>query len=67
AGLGFAYGRLSRDLEDKDYEIGIEGTYIFQVTPWLGLQPDVQLIIHPGGSAGIPDALVAGMQISVDI
>ncbi len=67
AGFGFAYGKLSRDLEDQDYEIGIEGTYIFQVTPWLGLQPDVQVIIHPGGSSSIPDALVAGMQISVDI
>ena len=67
AGFGFAYGKLSRDLEDQDYEIGIEGTYIFQVTPWLGLQPDVQLIVHPGGSSSIPDALVAGMQLSVDI
>lgn len=67
AGFSFAYGKLSRDLEDQDYEIGIEGTYIFQVTPWLGLQPDVQLIVHPGGSGSIPDALVAGMQISVDI
>jgi porin len=67
AGVGFAYGRLSRDLEDKDYEIGIEGTYILQVTPWLGLQPDVQFIIHPGGSSAIPNALVTGMQISVDI
>ena len=67
SGFGFAYGKLSRDLEDRDYEIGVEGTYIFQVTPWLGLQPDVQLIVHPGGNAGIPDALVAGMQLSVDI
>ncbi|MGH7849204.1 MAG: carbohydrate porin [Thermodesulfobacteriota bacterium] len=40
---------------------------MFQITPWLGIQPDVQLIVHPGGNAGIPDALVAGMQISVDI
>jgi porin len=67
AGFGFAYGKLSRDLEDQDYEIGLEGTYIYQVTPWLGLQPDVQLIVHPGGSGSIPDALVAGMQLSVDI
>ena len=67
AGFGFAYGKVSRDLDNGDYEIGIEGTYIYQVTPWLGLQPDVQLIVHPGGDAGIPDALVAGMQISVDI
>jgi porin len=67
AGFSFAYGKLSRDLEDQYYEIGIEGTYIFQVTPWLGLQPDLQVIVHPGGSSAIPDALVAGIQISVDI
>jgi porin len=67
AGFSFAYGRLSRDLQDQDYEIGLEGTYIIQVTPWLGIQPDLQLIVHPGGSSSIPDALVAGMQISVDI
>lgn len=67
AGFGFAYGKLSQDLEDQDYEIGLEGTYIFQVTPWLGLQPDVQLIVHPGGSGSIPDALVAGMRLSVNI
>lgn len=67
AGFSFAYGKLSRDLEDQDYEIGLEGTYIFQVTPWLGIQPDLQLIVHPGGSGSIPDALVAGMQLSVDI
>jgi porin len=67
AGFSFAYGKLSRDLQDQDYEIGLEGTYIFQVTPWLGIQPDVQVIVHPGGSSAIPDALVVGMQLSVDI
>ncbi len=67
AGIGLAYGSLSRELENKDFEIGIEGTYIFQVTPWLGIQPDVQLIVHPGGSSAIPNALVAGIQLSVDI
>jgi porin len=67
AGFSFAYGKLSRDLEDQDYEIGLEGTYIFQVTPWLGLQPDLQFIVHPGGSGSIPNALVAGVQLSVDI
>ena len=67
AGFGCAYGELSRDLEDKDYEISLECTYIYRVTPWLGLQPDVQLIVHPGGSGSVPDALVAGMQLSADL
>lgn len=67
AAFGIAYGKVSRDFEDGDYEIGIEGTYIIQLTPWLELQPDVQLIVHPGGSSAIPNALVAGIQLSVDI
>ncbi|HVY56029.1 MAG TPA: carbohydrate porin, partial [Thermodesulfobacteriota bacterium] len=67
AAFGIAYGKISPDFEDGDYEIGIEGTYIIQLTPWLDLQPDLQYIIHPGGSSGIPNALVAGMQLSLNI
>jgi porin len=28
-------------------ETSVELTYLAQVTPWLGLQPDVQYVIHP--------------------
>jgi porin len=65
--FGFAYGRLSNDLEDKDYELMLELTHTFQATPWLKIQPDVQWIVHPGGSSDIPNALVLGMHLVVDI
>lgn len=67
AAFGFAYGEVSEDLKGKDYEMTFELTYIFEITRWLEFQPDVQLIVHPGGSAGIPNALVLGMMLSVDI
>jgi len=65
--FGFAYGSLSDDLEDKDYELMMELSYIIQATPWLQIQPDVQWIVHPGGSSDIPNALVLGVQLGVDI
>jgi len=30
------------------------------------VQPDVQYIVKPGGSSAIPNALVAGVQVSVN-
>lgn len=65
--FGFAYGTLSDDLENKDYELMLELTHMFQTTPWLQIQPDIQWVIHPGGSGEIPNALVLGMQMVVDL
>jgi porin len=65
--FGFAYGSLSDDLENKDYELMFELPHIYQATPWLQIQPDAQWIVHPGGSSDIPNALVTGMQLVVDI
>jgi porin len=53
-------------------ETVIEGTYLYQATPWLSLQPDVQVIINPG--AGIPssfsptplkDDVITGVRVSI--
>ena len=35
-------------------ETVLEATYLYQVSPWLTLQPDAQYVINPG--AGIPSA-----------
>jgi len=67
AALGFAYGNISDELENKDYELMLELTYILQWTPWLQIQPDIQWIVHPGGSSDIPNAVVVGAQLAVDI
>ena len=67
AAFGAAYGSLSPELEGQDFEIALEWTYVYQLFPWLALQPDVQWIINPGGTGDTPNALVAGVQISLDL
>jgi porin len=41
-----------------DYEAVIEASYRAQITAWWTLQPDIQWVIHPGGSEAISDAVV---------
>ena len=46
-------------------ETVIELTGQHPVTPWLQVQPDLQYVIHPGWDRTIPNALVAGLRISL--
>lgn len=85
AALGFGLGRMSpalaaRDADarrfgtavapDHDYEAVVELSYRCQLTPWMTLVPDAQYVIHPGGTAAmpenasktIPDAAVFGLR-----
>jgi len=58
-----------------DYEAVIELTYQVNIAPWWYLQPDLQVILHPGGHGAepppspagpiIPNALVLGVRSSV--
>jgi porin len=43
-----------------DHEQNIEVTYTAQIAPWWTVQPDLQVILHPGGSSATPDAVVLG-------
>lgn len=74
--VGVMYGQFSRDLRrsqagspkgQQDFEMVIEWGYIIEVTPWLHVQPDFQYIVKPGGTGDIPDALVLGAQIGVNL
>ena len=59
----------------RDYETVLEVTYLAQIAPWWVLQPDLQLIFHPGGHAAapfpapvgqpIPNALVLGLRSTI--
>jgi len=59
----------------RDYETVLEITYEARVTPWLLLQPDLQLVFHPGGFTSapapapvgrpIPNALVIGVRSGI--
>jgi porin len=59
----------------RDYEAVLEITYQSRVAPWWILQPDLQLLFHPGGHIAapfpapatrpIPNALVVGLRSSI--
>ncbi len=79
-GVAVSYARFSDSLRAFDHdanffagkavaphdeEVVLECTYQAIVTPWCAVQPDLQAIIHPGGSRGIADALVLGLRTIV--
>jgi porin len=89
-GLGFAIARigdrasdLDRDIAQftrtarpvRDYEAVVELTYQYVAAPWWTIQPDLQYVIHPGGSVPDPtssagtrpirDAFVIGLRTAV--
>ncbi|MCX5696328.1 MAG: carbohydrate porin [Candidatus Omnitrophica bacterium] len=75
SGIGFAYGKWSRDLNKhqndsgdapQKYEMVIETTYKIALNQWLYLQPDIQYIINPkGGNQDTNDALVMGARVGI--
>ena len=79
-GVGFTYTDFSGDLRDAaraanafhgthlalpDYEAILETTYQINLAPWLQVQPDLQYIVHPGGSPRYGNALVIGARTVV--
>jgi len=89
-GLGVAYARISdaasgldRDVNFfngtnrpvRDHEMALELTYRAQLTPWWTVQPDLQVIFHPGGhvpdptdptgTRAIRDAVVLGVRTGI--
>ena len=81
--IGDAARRLDRDEirftgtggTIRDYEAVLEITYEARISPWWTLQPDFQLIAHPGGHVArplnassarpIPNALILGLRSSI--
>jgi porin len=59
----------------RNYEAVLELSYWAHIAPWWVLQPDLQLILHPGGHIAaappapatqpIPNALVLGLRSTV--
>ena len=46
----------------SDYEWVLELAYQVQLNPWWYVQPDIQCIVHPGGSADNPASCVLGIR-----
>jgi porin len=59
----------------RDYESALEITYQARIAPWWVVQPDLQMIFHPGGHVAAPfpapatqqirNALVLGLRSSI--
>ena len=76
-GVGAVYGRIgyARRLDRdrvlftgierpiRDYESALEITYGARISPWWLLQPDLQLVFHPGGHIAAPPPAPAGQPI----
>jgi porin len=45
-------------------ETTLELTYLAQLNSWLAVQPDLQYVIHPGGTRGRRNAVVPGLRIA---
>jgi porin len=60
-GVGVFHCDLSNELGagTPKNETAWEAFYKVQVTPAINIKPEVQYIMHPGGVAGVDDALVA--------
>ena len=67
-GVGYYYAKLSDDLPrilNKGSEQGVEVFYNFQITPWLTITPDLQVIFDPGADSRRDTAVVAGVRVQM--
>jgi porin len=74
-GISFAYANISNYLKNKADAAGASGasfeavselTYSIRLAPAIAIQPDVQYIMHPGGTRDYGNALVVGIRAVVD-
>jgi len=50
----------------RDYVQAIELYYNIEVTPWLHITPDLQIIDNPTGSKSVDTAVVAGVRMHME-
>ncbi len=62
----FILGHFSDALVGQSDEMVIELNHRFQTGPWFYLTPDIQYIIHPDGRTNRGNALVLGVETSVN-
>jgi porin len=65
AGLSHDFVNAQADPKEWDHEILIEATYKVTLTKWISLQPDLQYIVHPGGTSAVDNALILGVRIDL--
>jgi len=72
--LGWTRGQLAKKYRRQQLVAGVatnsaeealELTWRMAVTRWLGIQPSLQHVRHPGGVATMPNANVAGVRVDI--
>ena len=64
--LGFVYGKHSSEISTvKSHESVLELTYLYQMSPAIYIQPDIQWINRPGGDDEVSDALAIGLRVGL--
>jgi porin len=63
--LDAGYRRVVHNL--KSHEATYELTYSDTILPWLIIQPDLQYIVNPSGTAGLKNATVIGLRLQAKI
>ena len=52
-GLGATYAHFPDGTRRReDFELAVETFYRIRLTRWVSIKPDLQYIVHPGGSSG---------------
>lgn len=64
-GSKFRANQRDDGLNASRAETGIELTYSDQVTPWLRLQPDVQIVLDPNGDRDRQELWTAGLRFTI--
>jgi len=67
-GVGYFFVDYSGDLPDFlniAATQGVEMFYNIEVTPWMHVTPDLQVIVNPGGDADLDVAIVYGIRTQV--
>ncbi len=67
-GLGYYFLDLSNHMPAMFHsEQGIEAYYNIEITPWLHLSPDFQIVTNPGGTDDHDVALVYGLRLQMSL
>jgi porin len=68
-GVGYYHANISDDINPVfglDAEQGVEAYYNIEVTPWMHITPDLQVIVDPGGGFRDRDvAIVYGLRMQM--
>lgn len=59
-------GKFSDKLASEKIETVLELNHRLQLGPWFYITPDIQYVIRPNGIKNIPNALVLGLEASVN-